>query len=1275
VAARYLAGAAYVQVLPSLRGFQKVTATELKAIDVKAVARIVPQVDKQAADKAEGDIQALTDKLTKARDKEADAAGRVRVAEQRLQDLRTKGKATAAQLAAAEENLAKATRTSGQAQVEAAKTAKTLESAQRRHKAAVDDLEKSAKQGSAMLARLWQQGEGIDALSKSFRGARQNALAFSGSAYRAASATAAIGSAVPAVAGLAGALGSASGAALLLPGVLVAGGTAVAALKVGVSGLGDAFKAAAEGDAKKLAEATAKLAPPARALVDEYVRMQPALDRLRLDVQSRLFAGVAREVRALSGDYLPAAHKGLVEMAGAWNVAAAGVVGFLKQQQTVADLPFIFDRSTVAVGHLTAGTQPLLSALRDIAAVGAMVLADLTMGFDTTTQGFAAFIAQARATGQLEAWIRAGLDTLQDFGVLFSQVGGIINTVFGAAQAEGGGILGTLILVTGEIRALLQSTAGTEALSVLFSTLNQVVKALLPGLQAVAGALFAGIVAIGPQLPGVAMAFSAAAVAVAPLITDLAYLAAGILPPLVDLLTWLGPALPVVAAGFLAGAVALKGYAIIATIVRLYQAWVAGQLALNVAMSLNPIALIVIAVAALVGAFIYLWNNSEGFRNFWIGLWESIKQAAVWVWENALKPAFEGIAAAVRWVGDAAVWLADVAVTAWRAIGTAASWLWNTILKPVFEGIWLAARIAAAILITVFVTPAVVAFKLLAAIGMWLWENVLKYVFEAIGAAASWLWNNVLSPVIGYVIAYVQAWGAIFSWLWTNAISPALSAIGTAFSWLWSNVLSPVVDFIVAAVKGWGLIFEWLWVSVIQPVGEAIGVAVTAVGNAFVWAWNNLIKPAWDALGAAISWVWENLIRPVFDAVKSAVSTVGTAFEVAVNMIKSAWDRVYDILSTPIKWVIDVVYNNGIRAVWNKVAGLVGLGELAPINFGGTAAGGGGPMRHMAHGGVLPGYAPGVDSVPVLASPGEGWLVPEAVRGLGAGFVGWANRYFSGGRSDGGVGTGGPAGFSQGGVVQRFADGGIVGNLLNWVSGIGDDIVNLWKDPVAFIKTKIGSTGWADLVARAPGKLIDSGSGWLWGRIKGFFGFSNDEAAAAAGAAGGSPMGWQQMWNIVRAQFPSATLNSAFRPGDPGYHGKGRAIDIGGPMGAINSWIAKVYPNSTQLIYTPGANILNGRPFTYDGPTQADHHDHVHWAFDQGGLIPPGYSTVYNGTGRPEPVLTDQQWNTLASSGGGGGRITGELAISGDGLTAYVDGRIERYDQDSADALLRGTRI
>lgn len=48
------------------------------------------------------------------------------------------------------------------------------------------------------------------------------------------------------------------------------------------------------------------------------------------------------------------------------------------------------------------------------------------------------------------------------------------------------------------------------------------------------------------------------------------------------------------------------------------------QKLLNAVMAANPIGLVIAAITALVAAFIYLWNTNEDFRNFWIGLWDSV---------------------------------------------------------------------------------------------------------------------------------------------------------------------------------------------------------------------------------------------------------------------------------------------------------------------------------------------------------------------------------------------------------------------------------------------------------------------------------------------------------------------------------------------------------------------------------------------------------------------------------------------------------------------------
>lgn len=73
----------------------------------------------------------------------------------------------------------------------------------------------------------------------------------------------------------------------------------------------------------------------------------------------------------------------------------------------------------------------------------------------------------------------------------------------------------------------------------------------------------------------------------------------------------------------------------------------------------HPIMLIVSAIAALVAGFLYLWNTSEDFRNFWIGLWDTVKTAAgtvvdgvVTFFTETIPEAFNGFVEACQSVAE-----------------------------------------------------------------------------------------------------------------------------------------------------------------------------------------------------------------------------------------------------------------------------------------------------------------------------------------------------------------------------------------------------------------------------------------------------------------------------------------------------------------------------------------------------------------------------------------------------------------------------------------------
>lgn len=93
------------------------------------------------------------------------------------------------------------------------------------------------------------------------------------------------------------------------------------------------------------------------------------------------------------------------------------------------------------------------------------------------------------------------------------------------------------------------------------------------------------------------------------------------------------------------------------------------QKGLNAAMKANAIGIIITGITLLVGAFMYLWNNCEGFRNFFINMWAGIKNIA---------------ASVASWFTDTFVpWISGV----WTLISDAVTNWYNTFLAPIVEGI------------------------------------------------------------------------------------------------------------------------------------------------------------------------------------------------------------------------------------------------------------------------------------------------------------------------------------------------------------------------------------------------------------------------------------------------------------------------------------------------------------------------------------------------------------------------------------------------------------
>ena len=128
------------------------------------------------------------------------------------------------------------------------------------------------------------------------------------------------------------------------------------------------------------------------------------------------------------------------------------------------------------------------------------------------------------------------------------------------------------------------------------------------------------------------------------------------------------------------------------------------------------------------------------------------------------------------------------------------------------------------------------------------------------------------------------------------------------------------------------------------------------------------------------------------------------------DMASKAFDSLKDAAATPVRWIVNVVYTNGIQKTWNGIAGAIGLDNLKL------------PDAHFATGGVMPGYTPGRDVMLAQVSGGEAIMRPEFTRALGANNI---NALNAAARSGGVQGVRGLLGYSLGGIIGGAWTGGV----------------------------------------------------------------------------------------------------------------------------------------------------------------------------------------------------------------------------------------------------------
>lgn len=1081
----------------------------------------------------------------------------------------------------------------------------------------------------------------------------------------------------------------------------------------------DAANGGSEAQAKAAA-AMANLSPAARDFVKQIRDLAPAWKNLRLDVQQSLFSGLGDTISHLASTSLPTLRDGLSGIAKELSGGLQTSLRVFSEPDSVKDFATLLGNIRDMWHELAKAAEPFTHAFIDITTVGSEFLPRFGRWIADIADGIASWTAKARASGALFDMINNAFTVLDQLGRIVGNLAGGIGGIFAAALPAGMQLLGFLEKFTGFLDVFLNSDPAASALGTFFDQIANTFDILEPALEAVVDALVTGLLpamsglmeSVAPVLgsvltqlaemvkeiaPLIYPVFAEALVvllnAMAPLIPVITEIAKTIFPILAEIIKELAPAFAGLAEAVGEGLViAVKDLApMLPPIVKVFADflriitpfipyliefvgllikfvgpvlalwWAFNKLRdglefvlkiwklLRIAMVVSPFGMIMVGIGLLIAGLVMLWKHSETFRTIVTKVFHAVADAGKWMWENVLKPVWEAMQ------------------TGWDYLVKGIHWAWEHILKPVFNVLKIVAAALAIFMAVVVFGPILIAWKLLTIGIKWAWENVLKPAWAKLQEAAHWMWENVLKPI------------------W-EAIKKGWNLLLKGIDWAWVHILKPVWDAVEKAAK-------WLWETILSPIFDAI-------------------KKGWKLMATGFKWVYDNLLKPVFDKVGELVEVLKTGFEKGVEFIGKVWAAIQDMLATPVQWVVDVVWNNGLRKLWNWISDLWGAEPLKPFVFNKPApvkppktvtassltGGRAGDNRFAADGAVLPGWSPGRD-VHHFFSPtggqlhlsgGEAVMRPEFTRVLGEANINLLNRLA---RTQGEAGLrqalGGGRGYANGGVIgQSFAKGGVVDPptwakaIISAVSPIGMAVIQKYIDQ-ANRGEGLGEGGWASslagMVTKTGKKFWDQLSDW-WNDEGQFADKTDDYGVPTAGSSGqaanqaivkklaalrgwGEGVEWNALYNLIMGE--SGFNSNAQNPTSTAY-GMFQFLD--------STWAGYGYPKSSDpsTQTKAGLNYIAAR---YGDPLRAWNtwnSRNPHWyakggvlpTYDAGGWLPPGISTVYNGTGRPEPVLTAAEHDALMRGGRvGGGRDDGRSIMGDVNIFAQQDRASEIVDE------------
>lgn len=297
----------------------------------------------------------------------------------------------------------------------------------------------------------------------------------------------------------------------------------------------------------------------------------------------------------------------------------------------------------------------------------------------------------------------------------------------------------------------------------------------------------------------------------------------------------------------------------------------------------SPITLWVVGIAAVVAALTWFFTKTETGRAIvekaWAGIQDAMKVVSDWFTATAA-PAISKAWDVIKDAGtQVAGWYQQHVAPVFEAFGELVMAVWEYGIKPAFESIKVGWSVVWTQIKSVWdkIGPPLMAF--------------IKGAFEGMKIALGVIWNQIkitVETVLGVIKGIIKTVTALIKGDWAGA----WSAIGETFRVIWDGIK------------------------------RSIGNAMQGLKDSLAATWTTIKNVAAAA--------WGGIRDSVMGVIDPFVNRIKSAFQSAKDGIGSIWSGIKAATAKPVNFVINTVWNNGLRAALNLIPG-VNLGKASPI--------------------------------------------------------------------------------------------------------------------------------------------------------------------------------------------------------------------------------------------------------------------------------------------------------------------------------------------------------